>query len=278
VAAEVMDDPTMLDLGGEERDLTVLFADIRGFTTMSEQFTANELTQFLNEYFTPMTAIIFESGGTLDKYMGDAIMAFYGAPTTLEDHAVRSCKASLDMVKELEILNAQWTERGLLTIDIGIGCNSGPMRVGNMGSKQRMDYTVMGDNVNLGSRLEGINKAYGTRICVSEYTVELAKEEIHFRELDAVRVKGKTEPVRIFEVVGEGKEPSAEDGPWIQAYEEGLQLYRQQAFDRAIERFNEVLGIRDDDFAARVFVDRCRALSEEPPGEGWDGVFVMKTK
>lgn len=277
VAHQVMENSALLNLGGEEKDLTVVFSDIRGFTTMSEQFDAAELTNFLNEYFTPMTAIIFEQGGTLDKYMGDAIMAFFGAPGEMEDHADKAMISALDMVECLHVLNERWWARGLPGIDIGIGINSGPMRVGNMGSTQRMDYTVLGDNVNLGSRLEGINKAYGTRIIVSEETVKRSKVGIYFRELDAVRVKGKLVPVHIFEVVGKG-EPDEATAAWMEAYAEGLQAYRSQEWETSAAAFERVLDLRADDLAARVFIERVRSLQETPPVGDWDGVFTMTTK
>jgi adenylate cyclase len=277
VAQQVMENSALLNLGGEEKDLTVLFSDIRGFTTMSEQFDAGELTNFLNEYFTPMTAIIFNQGGTLDKYMGDAIMAFFGAPSEMPDHADRAMVAALEMVECLHALNERWWARGLPGIDIGIGANSGPMRVGNMGSTQRMDYTVLGDNVNLGSRLEGINKQYGTRVIVSEETVKRSEGGVYFRELDAVRVKGKMAPVRIFEVVGQTPRPE-DDGAWIDAYEAGLKAYRGQEWEAALDAFDQVLARRDDDLASRVFLERVRSLQESPPGDDWDGVFTMTTK
>ena len=277
VAQQVMENSALLNLGGEEKDLTVIFSDIRGFTTMSEQFDAGELTNFLNEYFTPMTAIIFEHGGTLDKYMGDAIMAFFGAPGDMDDHADMGMVAALKMVDCLHELNERWWARGLPGIDIGIGLNSGPMRVGNMGSTQRMDYTVLGDNVNLGSRLEGINKQYGTRVIVSEETVNRSAGRVFFRELDAVRVKGKLAPVRIFEVVGEG-EPDEATASWIDSYEVGLKAYRAQSWDEAITCFERVLDLRDDDLASRVFIERARSLQGNPPGDDWDGVYTMTSK
>jgi adenylate cyclase len=278
VAQQVMNNSSLLKLGGDERDLTVLFSDIRGFTTMSEQFSAGELTNFLNEYFTPMTALVFEHGGTLDKYMGDAIMAFFGAPGALANHAEKSCLAAIDMVECLNALNERWAERGLPGIDIGIGVNSGPMRVGNMGSTQRMDYTVMGDNVNLGSRLEGINKAYGTRIMASEFTEAAARDAIHFREIDSVRVKGKLEPVRIFEVVGRGPVAPPDTAAWVDPYETGLEYFRGQRWDEAKAAFAQVLDVRPTDLAARIFIERCTSMAANPPGESWDGVFTMTSK
>jgi adenylate cyclase len=278
VAQQVMNNSELLKLGGEERQLTVLFSDIRGFTTMSEQFSAGELTNFLNEYFTPMTALVFEHGGTLDKYMGDAIMAFFGAPGEQLDNAEKACVAALDMVACLAALNERWAERGLPAIDIGIGINSGPMRVGNMGSTQRMDYTVMGDNVNLGSRLEGINKAYGTHIMASEFTVAATEGQIHFREIDAVRVKGKMEPVRIFEVIGRGAVAAPETRVWVDAYQTGLAHFRAQRWEEGKAAFSEVLEHHPADLAARIFIERCTSMAANPPGESWDGVFTMTTK
>nr|HNH55725.1 adenylate/guanylate cyclase domain-containing protein [Leptospiraceae bacterium] len=177
-------------------------SDIRGFTTLSEALSPEELVKLLNEYLSSMTEIIIETKGTIDKYMGDAIMAFWGAPVDLEDHAYYACIASLIQMDKLEKLQNSWKERNLPSIDIGIGLNTGYAVVGNMGSSQRMDYTCMGDTINLGSRLEGSNKTYGTNIIISEYTYERVKDRVYARELDLVQVKGKTHPVRIYELIG----------------------------------------------------------------------------
>ena len=179
--------------------LTVFFSDIRGFTTLSESLTPQELVNHLNIYFTAMTNIILEYKGTLDKYIGDAIMCFWGAPLPQEDHALRACSCALKQMKALGDLNASWPEDK--RIEIGIGLNSGVMTVGNMGSPGRLSYTLMGDNVNLGSRLEGTNKAYGTHIIISENTYALVKDKVIVRELDNIRVKGKHKPVVIYELV-----------------------------------------------------------------------------
>lgn len=277
VVDEVLDDPSKLSLGGEKRVCTVLFSDIRGFTTISERLAPEKLTALLNEYLTPMTNIVFKHEGTLDKYMGDAIMAIFGAPMAHPDHAARACLTALEMMEKLRELHPHWHEQGLPELDIGIGLNTGPMSVGNMGSKVRFDYTVMGDNVNLGSRLEGINKQYGTNIMISEYTYNYAKESIYARELDSVRVKGKREPVKIFELLGSGT-PTDAHKTLMDNFHEGLELYRNQEWDNAIKLFNHVRTLKADDFTSGVYISRCEAMQAQPPAPDWDGVFTMTTK
>lgn len=202
VVDELLKNPDNLVLGGSKREITIFFSDIRGFTTISEALGPEELVKLLNEYLSSMTEIVLEYKGTIDKYMGDAIMAFWGAPIPLEDHAYYACVAALAQMEYLRKLQADWTARGVPVIDIGIGLNSGSAVVGNIGSSHRMEYTCMGDTVNLGSRLEGSNKMYGTNIIISEYTYEKVKDKVIVRELDLVRVKGKTLPVRIYELIG----------------------------------------------------------------------------
>ncbi len=202
VVDELLKHPDNIALGGSRREITIFFSDIRGFTTISEALGPEDLVKLLNEYLSAMTDIIIEYKGTIDKYMGDAIMAFWGAPVPLEDHAYYACVASLAQLDYLKVLQGKWKERNVPVIDIGLGLNSGPAVVGNMGSSHRMEYTCMGDTINLGSRLEGSNKMYGTNIIISEYTYEKVKEKVVARELDLVRVKGKTQPVRIYELVG----------------------------------------------------------------------------
>ncbi len=197
VVDQILENPP--ELGGVDKDLTVLFSDIRGFTTLSENMTPQELVNHLNLYLTAMTDIILEYGGTLDKYVGDEVMCFWGAPIPQQDHALLACQCALRQMEKLHELNEGWPENK--RINIGIGLNSGVMTVGNMGSPGRMNYTLMGDNVNLGARLEGTNKQYGTNIIVSEFTYGLVKDHFIFRELDNIRVKGKNKPVLIFELV-----------------------------------------------------------------------------
>jgi adenylate cyclase len=202
IVEELLNNPDAIALGGSRREVTVFFSDVRGFTTISERLTPEELVQLLNEYLSEMTELIIDYKGTIDKYMGDAIMAFWGAPIPNDDHAYYACVAALAQAKKLKELQERWSERNIPVLNIGIGINSGPAVVGNMGSSRRMDYTLMGDTVNLGSRLEGITKIYGVQICISEFTYERVKDRVYARELDLVRVKGKLEPVRIYELMG----------------------------------------------------------------------------
>lgn len=202
VVNELLANPEAIALGGSKKEVSVFFSDVRGFTTISEALGPEELVRLLNEYLSDMTELIIDYRGTIDKYMGDAIMAFWGAPAQNDDHAYYTCVAAMAQLRQLYVLQDRWKEQNVPALDIGIGINSGPAVVGNMGSSRRMDYTLMGDTVNLGSRLEGITKTYGVKICISEYTYERVKDRVYARELDLVRVKGKLEPVRIFELMG----------------------------------------------------------------------------
>jgi adenylate cyclase len=277
LARLVSERPEMLALGGEKRELTVLFSDIRGFTTMSERLEPEALVELLNEYFGKMTDVIFSQDGTLDKYIGDAIMAVWGAPMPQSDHALRACQAALGMVSGLAALVADWRQRGLPPLDIGIGINTGPMVVGNMGSARRLSYTVIGDNVNLGSRLEGLNKMYGSHIIAGEATVQAVRGALVVRELDLVRVKGKRLPVRIFEVLGAAQERER----WaalLSSFDEALAAYREQRWDEAIFAFAAVLEKYPDDGPAQLYIERCRDMLAAPPESDWDGVTIMETK
>jgi adenylate cyclase len=239
VMEEILEAPENLQLGGKEQELTVLFSDIRGFTTISEKLSPQALVHLLNEYLSPMTDIVFKKRGTLDKYIGDAVMAFFGAPVQAELHAANCCDAALEMMETLGRLREKWRieDPDIPNVEIGIGVNSGPMVVGNMGSSQRFNYTVMGDNVNLASRLEGLNKEYGTHILVSEQALHAARKGLKdgsaycVRELDAARVKGKKEPVRLFELRARGVAATSEL-QLLDGYAEGLRLYRAQKFTR----------------------------------------------
>jgi adenylate cyclase len=277
VVEEMLRHPERVKLGGERRQMTVLFSDIRGFTSISETLDSEALVALLNEFFTPMTRLVLEHGGTLDKYMGDALMAFFGAPLHQPDHAARACRATLDMGVELERLNEGWHRSGKLpphlTLGIGIGLNSGEMSVGNVGSEAVFGYTVIGDNVNLGSRIEGLNKDYGTRILVSEFTVAAAGAGFLFRELDWVRVKGKQKPVGLYELLS-AQPASSRDQERADRFAQGLAAYRARDFQAALEIFTDLA----DDGPAKTFRDRCEAYLEDPPPPDWDGVEVRKSK
>ncbi len=279
VVDEMLKDASKLQLGGQKEELTVLFSDIRGFTSISENLAAEQLAYLINSYLTPMTNIVFKYNGTLDKYMGDAIMAIFGAPIHYQYHAVQACHAALEMMDELNVLCPQWVEKGFPPINIGIGINTGFMSVGNMGSDIRFDYTVMGDNVNLGSRLEGINKQYKTNIILSEYTYLAVKDRklFNIREMDSVRVKGKQEPVVIYELVSRGK-PKQWALDLIATFEAGLAAYKKQEWDKGLVYFQNALKIKQEDFASQLYLERCQTYMQNPPGQNWDGVFTMTSK
>jgi len=269
--------PETLALGGETRNLTVLFCDIRDFTSIAERLSAETLVELLNHFLGEMTEVIFRHDGMLDKYVGDAIMAVWGAPLPQADHAGRACRAALTMVTHLHSLQGTWEQRGWPELRIGIGINSGPMVVGNMGSVQRLSYTVIGDNVNLGSRLEGLNKLYGTEIIASEGTVRAADDTLVTRELDMVRVKGRSLPVRIFEILG----PAEERAHWaalVERFAAGLGAYRQRQWEEAITAFRAVLEVRAGDRPAELYIERCREMLATVPGTDWDGVTAIDVK
>lgn len=263
--------------GGEVKDLTVMFSDIRDFTTLSEGLTPDELVRLLNEYLSAMTDILFENLGTLDKYIGDAIMAFWGSPYPQEDHAYRACCCALQMVARLDELNRKWGEEGGRRIAIGVGLNTGPANVGNMGSNKRLAWTVMGDNVNLASRLEGLTKEYRCRVIISEGTFTQVSHQFVAREVDKIRVKGKKKPVTIYELLAPVSERTT-FASLLELYNEALQAYRSQQWDEAASKFSELLTIYPDDGPSHVLLQRCFELREESPGMSWDGVHVMKSK
>jgi adenylate cyclase len=283
VVEEMLQDPDRVRLGGESRELTVLFSDIRGFTSISERMGPEDLVQVLNQFFTPMTRLVLDHGGTLDKYMGDALMAIFGAPVRHEDHASRACRAALAMRETLPGLNEGWRRAGVLpeggAVDVGIGLNTGTMAVGNMGSEEVFDYTVIGDAVNLGSRIEGLNKPYRTQILVSEVTAQAANaagDAFLFRELDRVQVKGKDEAVGLYELLAEMPAP-AEAVESARRYDEALALFRGMRFAEAAEAF-AALEADEGGGPAGVLAERCRGLAAGPVPEGWTAVERLTSK
>jgi adenylate cyclase len=261
---EIIKNPDKLKLGGEKRRITILFSDIRGFTTISEALGPEKLVHFLNEYLTEMTNIVLKNRGVVDKFIGDAVMAFWGAPLDEKKQEYLSCKASVEMILKLIELRKGWTH--LPHIDIGVGLNEGECVVGNMGSHDRFDYTAIGDAVNLASRLEGLNKQYGTNVIVSENVYDKVKKDFTFRELDFVKVKGKTRPVKIYELVIDADKNN------IKTYESGLKKYISKDFDGALREFTKL-----HDKASKMFVERCNFLIKNPPKE-WDGSFEHTSK
>ena len=279
VVDDLIADPDKMRLGGERKVLSIFFSDIAGFSTFSETKKPEELVSFLNEYLSEMTRIVFENKGTLDKYIGDAVMAFWGAPLPIEDHAYQTCKSALLMQKRLAELRAKWREEGQTEISVRIGINTGEVVVGNMGGSERFDYTVMGDSVNLASRLEGANKEYGTNAMVSETTYEIIKNDFIMRELDALVVKGKTKPVIVYELIAfkdEQLEQSTLD--CLTVFNEGLALYKAFQFNEAATKFAEAKNIKSNDHPSFVYLKRCMHFIEFPPPKDWDGVFRMTTK
>jgi adenylate cyclase len=268
---ELIRNPEKAAPGGERRELTVLFSDLVGFTSMSEEMSPEALVDMLNGYFERATTVLGQHGATLDKFIGDAIMCFWNAPLPQEDHAARACLTALRLVAVVDTLAPELEARGVARLHCRIGINTGPGVVGNIGSRAAQDYTVIGDTVNLASRLEGAAKVYGTRILASEETVRAARGTVLARELDLLRVKGRQLPVRVYELVDvAGTPPPAHLAPFA----EGLALYRARRFAEARERFLS----SPEDPPSRVFAARCEALSAQPPTEDWDGVFSLDTK
>jgi adenylate cyclase len=265
-------------------EITVMFSDIRGFTTISEKLDAQELAVFLNAYLSDMTRIVFGTRGTLDKYIGDAVMAFWGAPYEDHGHAVQACTAALRMMKHVRELQKKWAAEGKPALAIGIGLNSGTASVGNMGSELRYGYTALGDAVNLSSRLEGLNKDYGTHIIVNESTYAATKDsEFFFRELDLIRVKGKLQPVTIYELLGSVSELNeqgtlAEVQEHAQRFYEARQLYRQRRWAAAQSCFQAILDRWNNDGPSVLYLKRCQDYLSEEPQADWDGVFTMTHK
>ena len=277
VIENLIKNPKLINLGGERRNITIFFSDIRGFTTISEKLKPEDLVHLLNEYLTEMTSIIIKDEGLVDKYMGDAIMAFWGAPMKQPDHAIKACNSSIEMINKLKDLQKQWKERNIPSFSIGIGVNSGEAIVGNMGSEKRFDYTAMGDNVNLASRLEGLNKIYGTEIIISDHTYQLIKDTFCCRKLDAVKVKGKETAIYIYELIGKKNEVDAKTKEFISQYENALELYFNQRFQEAIKFFQKAKNVKKDTISD-LMISRCTEFINHPLGKNWDGVWEMTTK
>ncbi len=277
IVNEILSHPEKVELGGRKERMTVMFSDVRGFTTFAEKLDPKILGDFLNSYLTPMTRLVFKNNGTLDKYMGDAIMAFFGAPIHFKDHAKKCCITALEMIDKLHEMNRDFEKQNLPSIDIGIGLNTGDMSVGNMGSDIVRSYTVMGDSVNLASRLEGINKSYGTRIIISEFTYADVKNDFICRDLDLVRVKGKALPVKIYELVGQSQIKS-DISDCIHLFKEGYELYLAKQFPQALDKFNAAINKVPNDGPSQLYIERCQEYLKTPPPENWDGVYEFKTK
>ena len=283
VVDSILKDPSKLTVGGEKRDLTILFSDIRGFTTFSERMDAKALSSFLNDYLGIQTKIVFSNEGTLDKYIGDAIMAFWGAPLAQPHHASNSCAAAVSMMKALAEHRERFKAQYGVDVEIGIGLNTGQVSVGNMGSNDNFSYTVIGDHVNLASRLEGLTKYYGVAIVTTRYSfdsIEAAGDVIPaHRVLDFVKVKGKRNAVELIQLL---EQDYPEGG--LAAFESARSLYREQRWDEAIQAFqsaNHLLTRPENskmDGPCAMYLDRCAQFKASPPGADWDGTWEMHSK
>lgn len=281
VPAELVDEmsqhPEHVSMEGESREMSILFSDVRGFTSISEGLDPKELTQLMNEFLTPLSRVVYKHRGTIDKYMGDCIMAFWGAPLPDAEHARHAILAGLEMQQTLQALQPHFKERGWPEIRVGVGINTGKVSVGNMGSEVRVAYTVMGDAVNLASRLEGITKQYGAKIIVGERTREMVPDFV-YRELDQVRVKGKDKPVAIYEPLGLNGEVDKGVLEELKMFHQALRMYRKQEWDKAELQVYNLQRMAPESKLYQVYADRIAYFRKQPPAADWDGVFVFETK
>lgn len=277
IVEELSANPNGISFEGQAKELTVLFSDVRGFTSISEGLDARELASLMNQYLTPMTGIIHEKRGTIDKYMGDAIMAFWGAPLDEPRHASLAIEASMEMLARLEPMNEEFKQRGWPEVKIGIGLNTGVMSVGNMGSDFRMAYTVMGDAVNLGSRLEGLTKQYGVSMIVSEYTAAAAPE-FAYMQLDCVQVKGKLEPVIILQPLCRVEELNDAQKAQLEKYSQAINAYCHQHWSEAKILFIELAAEEPERLIYKIYLERIAVFEKNPPPKDWNGVFIHTSK
>ena len=263
-------------LGGVDREVSVLFSDIRGFTSISERLGARETIVMLNEYFTDMVDIVFAHNGILDKYIGDMIMAVFGSVAAGDSDADDAVEVGNRMMIGLRLLNGRRISAGRDPIHIGVGVSTGTVVVGNIGSPKRLEYTVIGDRVNLAERLESANKYYGTSVLLCQYTASKLRRPALLREIDLIRVRGSTQPFAVFEALDHHDEKSfVRRDEVLEAYAEGLRLYRQQDWTQAAQRFQTATQANPADTPSRLFVERCRSYMQAPPPNNWDGVWVM---
>jgi len=285
VVEEIVSNPEKLALGGEEKNITALFTDIKGFSSLSEKVSPEKLVSILNEYLTLMSNIILEYQGTIDKYIGDAIVSFFGAPNELEDHAYRACAVAIKIKQAEKEFNRKLIDQNILTepIQTRIGINTGKMVVGNMGTDRKMNYTIMGNNVNIASRLEGVNKAYSSWILVSEKTWNeadrgLNKGKLIARKIDKVRVMGINEPIQLYNIMGFDSEMTENEKTSISCFHTALELYFSRKFPDAIEFFHRAAILNPKDSVPSVFIKRCKKYIENPPAADWTGVMTMLSK
>lgn len=279
VVRQLSANPEKVELGGEEVEASIMFSDIEGFTTISESKKPKELVEFLNNYFSTASDIFFKHEGTIDKFIGDAVMVQFGIPLKNPDHRVRAVRAAYEFSQTVRAMTAAARERGEPVFSTRIGINTGTMVVGYIGGRTKKEYTVIGDTVNLASRLEGVNKYYGTSLMVSEATADdRVRDEFLLREMDIMRVKGKHHPIKIYEVVCRRSEVTEALLKKVQTFESGLALYRDRQWNDAISLFNTILKQEEGDPASRMYIGRCEEYRKHPPAAEWDGVYVMTGK
>jgi adenylate cyclase len=279
VVRELIDNPESFKLGGEKRELTLLFSDIKSFSSISEKLSDEVLVRLMNFYFTEMTNIIVKHRGTVDKYIGDAIMAFWGAPLADPDAPYRATMAALEMQRRLDRLQPQFLKISGMEVHQRVGVNTGICTVGNMGSERKVNYTAIGDAVNIASRLEGVNKQYGTTLLVSEMTFQKVSKKFHAREIDTVQVVGKDEPVKIYEILDPVENPLSEQKRnFLPVYAEALIAYHHRNWDDGIGYFEHALSFWPDDQVSILYIERMKLFKINPPGPSWNGVFVVGSK
>jgi len=280
VVKEIITDPSRLQLGGTKRRMTAIFTDIKGFSTISEQLDPEDLVSLLNKYLSAMSDVVLAEKGTIDKYEGDAIIAFFGAPLDLADHALRACVSAIKMRKIEVELNKTIMEQKLSPTPLltRIGVNTGDMVAGNMGTSNKMNYTIMGNAVNLAARLEGVNKQYGTWILASEDTVKEAGDSLLYRKLDRVRVVGIHEPVRLCELIDLADQATDQQKQLVKVFHEALDYFEKRDWKQADKGFQEAISILPGDSLSGIYLDRCERFLENPPEDNWDGVYNLTSK
>ena len=278
IVDKILEDPSQLRLGGATYNVTIIFTDLAGFSTISEKLVPEKLHDLLTEYFKEMMDILLQEHATLDKFIGDAIMVYFGCPVQENDHPLYACRSAIRMQQRVGELNQVWEARDLPPLHMRVGINTGSVVAGNMGTESIFNYTIIGDSVNLASRLEGVNKEYGTSTIISADTYQRVAPLVTARELDCIRVKGKSEPVAIYELVSLAGESSTETQRTFSTYSEGLALYRRRAWADAVEKFQVVLDSEPNDSPSRTMIERAQYYLENPPPDGWDGVYTMLHK
>lgn len=274
IVHEILKSPDKVNLGGEEREITVFFCDIKSFTELAEKLPVEKVLEFINLYLSHVSKAILKEKGTIDKFIGDAVMAFWGAPLTIEDHAVRACRVALNQKETLSDLNKKMFEKALPEIDFRIGINTGVAVIGNVGTEERLSYTALGDTVNLASRLEGAGKEYGTELLISESTYNQVKDVFLCREIDLIRVKGRKHPVKIYELLAENEKAGENEKAIKEVYEKGLEFYRKKEWESACDEFKKLAS----DPVSKKMRDRIEHLRKIELEEDWDGVFIFHNK